>query len=176
MNRAQRRAAARGRCRNHTSVHAYRVPPSHVALTMDFEGRPPSTVAIEAAKLADMVTGIGKVLPPHWAYDDAAQALNAIHEQCRVKGDAGASGLLLAFWVALNHPTGGADMRRAVSDRMAAGKPAHITLHAARGAGICLALADRFVDLADPLRLATAAGIGRVIFAVGGGMRRGTAQ
>ena len=54
---------------------------------------------------------------------------------------------LLGAWLAINHPTGGDAVRRAVSAAMRRDGWAHVTF-CLSAAGLAIALAPRFVDLA----------------------------
>lgn len=153
MNRNQRR-------RTLTPVEEYRVPEGHIALTFDFEDYTPSTIAIETQHFADIVAQTGKKICADWTYEKTLSVLGDIFRAWKKgKNPDARSGLLLGYWVALNHPRGGEKMRRLIADRMANNEPVHITLFGARKRGIAIALGERFVDLARPLQAAKNTGV-----------------
>jgi hypothetical protein len=158
MNNTKRAKARRS---ERTAVEAYRVRPGRIALTFDFEGDPPYTVEINASSLADVVESLGQRLAG-WSFQNVCFALGAMHD-AHPKGQPVADhGMIIGYWLVLNHPISGEAMRRKIADRMAAGEPVHISLFASRSGGIALGLSDRFVDLSRAAGLVKAAGGGVV--------------
>lgn len=137
----------------------YRVPPGRIALTLDFQGHDPRTIEISDYSLVGVLDGVAELVG-WWPYQRALQMLGGVYREL-ARGRAGAeNGMLLGFWLALNHPKSGDEMRAQVADRMASGRPVHITMHAAQGRGIAFALGDQFIDLADVLRAAKTERVG----------------
>lgn len=145
--------------RNTMPVEEYRVPPGQIALTFDFEGYSPGTIAISGAEFSDIVATIGNACAG-WSYDKTLSLLGGVFREWKKGRKDAECGLLLGYWIALNHPVSGDDTRRLIANRMANNEPIHITLFGARKRGIAIAVGDRFVDLEAHLRAAKAAGIG----------------
>jgi hypothetical protein len=160
MNRAQRRAGQR--TRKIVDVTEFRVPAGHAALTFDLAGADPQTLSIDASKLADIVAHTARLVGD-WPYQRTLDGLSALYYSCASGETAEPDGLLVGFWLALNHPIGGADMRRMVSNRIAASKPVHITMHGARDGGLGFVLADTYVDVSAIAEAVKAEGIGVVV-------------
>lgn len=148
MNRQKRRARAAAKRQEAGSVFDYRAPPGMVALTFDIEGLPPSTTAIKVENLVEVVDAVGHQIMASRTYQQGLSLLVAAFRRAKA-GDQGAYTLcLLGYWLALNHPEGGAETRKLVSDAIATSNRAHITFFVARGcAGVAFAVAGAFVDL-----------------------------
>jgi hypothetical protein len=159
MNRQARRAAASKRRPNTgMRVEAYRVPPGRVGLTFDFAARDPSSISIDAAALADVLDRVGKLVAGK-SYQQVLHLLAAVIQEAD-EGVADAwNGAILGFWLAVNHPTAGAEMADRLSDAIAIDGRAHITMHAGRPRGVAFALSDRFVDLDHAAHLAREVGL-----------------
>jgi hypothetical protein len=165
MNRQQRRAAASMRRPDtRTPVEFYRVPPGRVALTFDLGDRPPSTISISAASLVGVLDSVEKLIAGR-SYQQVLFLLQAAIEAADAdKGEVSNAGLI-GFWLATNHPHGGAEMVARLSDAIALDGRAHLTMHAGRDRGIAFALCDRFVDLDRAAARAREAGVATFAFA-----------
>jgi hypothetical protein len=147
MNRHQRRAAAsQGGIGDRIRVERYRVPPGRVAITFDLGDRPPSTISIRAGSLPDVVERFG-ALVAGMTYQQVLHLLMAVIQEADAGNTDAWNSAIIGFWLALNHPAGGAEMVARLSDAIALDGRAHITMHAGRDRGIAFALGDRFMDL-----------------------------
>jgi hypothetical protein len=165
MNRQARRAAdaAKRRPNTLTLVEKYRVPAGRIALTFDIQGRNPSTIAINAESLVDVLDSVGQLVADK-SYPQVLHLLAAII-QAADEGVAGAwNGAILGFWLVCHHPSGGAEMAARLADAIALGRPAHITMHVgAGGIGLAFGLGDRFADLDQAAAMARKAGVASFI-------------
>src|SRR3954453_23393525 len=110
MNRHDRRAAAA----RHQPVEDYRVPPGRGALIFDFAGGAPSTIAIDASSLADLLDRIGELVAGK-TYQEVLHLLaGAIEAADAGSADAWNAGLV-GFWLCCRHPVGGAEMTARLS-------------------------------------------------------------
>ncbi len=148
MGEARRRRLA-GMKPNAGAVEAFRCPPGSVAFTFDIAGADPSTAVFAAEDLTDALADTGRAIPAGLPYRQIAVGFAAEFRRAKAAGrSANLSGLgLLGAWLAMNHPTGGDEMRRAVSAGMRRDGRAHVTLCLSAN-GLALALAPGFVDLA----------------------------
>ena len=136
------------RRRENTSAFDYRVPPGMVAMTFDIEGMPPSTAAINVYALVDAVNCVDQEVVAGKTYEQVLSLFLVGFRQAKA-GNVGAYNVcLLGYWLALNHPRSGPEIRALVSAAIAASNRVHITFYAARsGRGIAFAVAPGFVDL-----------------------------
>ena len=156
MNRPQRKVQQRT---SHADVRDYRVPRGWIALTLDLTDADPLTVSTEASKLSEIVAHTAKLVG-NWPYQRVLDGRSALHQAYITGRLKDPDGFLVGFWLALNHPIGGAAMRRQLSDKMAAGERCHITMRGSPDGGVGFALADRYVDLRGAAAAVTAAGAG----------------
>jgi hypothetical protein len=154
MNRHQRRAGSAAKRRDAGSVFEYRVPPGMVAMTFDIVGLPPSTTAIRVESLVDVVDGIDRQIMTGRTYEQGLSLFVAAFRKAKGGNAEAYSICLLGYWLALNHPHAGPQMRELVADAIATSNHAHLTFFIARGGtGIAFAVAGAFVDL-EPVRRA----------------------
>jgi hypothetical protein len=131
VNRTQRRAAARAARRGddvvgaldlcsdgRTRIELYRVPPGHVALTLDVHDRPPSTVLIPVATFGGVLDGVGAIVGGK-TYHQVLQLFAAAIAAADAGDPDACNAGLIGFWLALNHPSGGAEMAAGLADAVA---------------------------------------------------------
>jgi hypothetical protein len=139
-------------------VEQYRVPPNYVAMTFDIEGRDPSTISIRAASLVGVLDSVGELVADK-TYQQVLHLLTAVIKEADAGNTDAWNGAIVGFWLAVNHPTAGAEMAARLSDAIAINGCGHITMHAGRPRGVAFALSDRFVDLDHVAARARAAGV-----------------
>jgi hypothetical protein len=133
-------------------------------LTIDIQGRAPSTISINASALADVVAGFDKLVAGK-TYEQVLHLLAAVIKEADAGNPDAWNGAILGFWLALNHPHGGVAMAARLSDAIALDGRAHVTLHAGRPRGITFALAPQFVDLDHVAHSARQGGVGTFVVA-----------
>jgi hypothetical protein len=164
MNRQARRAAASKRSRpgDRKPAEQYRVAAGRIALTIDFQGRAPSTISINASALVDVVDSIGELVVGK-SYQQVLHLLVAAIRAADGGNVDAWNACLVGFWLAVNHPQAGAEIAGRLSDALALDGCAHLTFHANRDRGIAFALADQFVDLDHAAHLARQSGAATII-------------
>jgi hypothetical protein len=141
------------------SVYDHRVAHGRIALTFDLAGRNPSTFEIDEGALAGILSVTDQLVADYrYDYHQVLRIAEAALSASQTGKRDADHGCLVGLWLAFNHPQSGSRMRGMVSDSMAAGEPVHITLHAAAGGGLAMALADRFCDLEPMLASAKTEG------------------
>jgi hypothetical protein len=144
-----------------TRAEDFHVPPGHVAVTLDFAPRPPSTVAIEATKLVDVLNRLDTAFTGI-PYDRVLAMFGRDFHKLK-HGKAMPDLELVPFWLAFRYPTGADAVKRAVSDELRRSGSAHVTIHAGVECGVAIAVAAGFVDLEKPLTASQKTGAGAVM-------------
>src|SRR4051795_9611956 len=121
MNRAARRAQARVNCRAtkpQPDAYNYCVPADRVALILAVEDHAPIVVQTRVDTFSDMLADIERFVAG-WGYQRVLNSLAATWLACVDGKEEAHDALLVAYWLAFHHPTGGHDIRRLVAGRMA---------------------------------------------------------
>jgi hypothetical protein len=148
MNRRERRARTAARRREVCSVFEYQVPRGKVALTFDVDGLPPSTALIDVEKLVDVVDAVSRRIVADKTYEQVLSLFVIAFKKAKGDSSVGYATSVLGFWLALNHPKSGHEMRKLVADEIATNNRAHLTFFVAKERpGLAIAVAPQFVDL-----------------------------
>jgi hypothetical protein len=139
-------------------VEDFHVPPGHIAATLDFAPRPPSTVVIDATKLVDVLNRLDLAFAGVSYSSVLAMFGRDFHKLKHGKAMPGFE--LVPFWLAFRYPTGAEAVSRAVSDDLRRSGAAHVTIHAGIECGVAIAVAAGFVDLEKPLTASQKTGAG----------------
>jgi hypothetical protein len=135
------------------ALQSFTAPDGTIAITLDVEGAEPRTALVNAEDIVDMVDRVSRLV----AGEDyravvkfvAREVQRAAHqivcedEKLELLAAIGP----LALWAALNHPTQGTGMRRALSDMLGRQGCAHLTWHHEIARGLALSPSDVFMDL-----------------------------
>ena len=176
MNRADRRARqTQSRRAKTTRAEAWRAQPGEVALTIDMAELTPTTVTIQATKLADILAGFDRLMAGK-TYAETARVFSAAFRHLKSGRDEAESVCLLGFWLVFSHPAGGVAAAEAASEMMIRDEPVHVTLHVSAAGGLTIALSDRFADLDRVAARAEAANMGVAVFDPTADWVRGTQQ
>jgi hypothetical protein len=143
------------------SVDAYRVPPGHVAITIDFTGFTPLTVVVPATDLVQVRDRLDRV----FSGITYSHVLALFGREFReITGGKAKSGMeMVPVWLALRHPAGGPAMQCAISESLLHTGSAHVTIHAGTNGGIAMALGGRFIDLEIPLAVSKHMGVDGIV-------------
>jgi hypothetical protein len=143
-----------------TRAEDFHVPAGHLAVTVDLAPMPPSTVAIEAAKLDDVLNSLDLAFVGVSYHRVLAMFSRDFRKLKHSKVMPGLA--LVPFWLALRYPTGAEAVKLAVSDELRRTGSAHITVHTGVECGVAIAVAAGFVDLENSLMLSKKTGAAAV--------------
>jgi hypothetical protein len=147
-----------------THVEDFRVPPGHIAITIDLAGLEPATIAIPAAKLAQALDSLDQSFAG-FSYQRALALF--VREFRKLKRRVAVAGTeLVPFWLVVRHPTAGNALQQSIADHLRRAGSVHVTLHIGRSGGVALAVGDQFVDLEASLAASKGGSVGVVGFTV----------
>jgi hypothetical protein len=162
MNRAERRAQNTER-RKVVPVESYRVRAGRCALTLDVAGFAPTTLEIDEGRLTDAVKGTDELAAGR-TYSQILGLFGAAFRHMKAGHADAVDACLFGWWLAFNHPAGGAAMVDTVSGMMAAGERVHVTLNISAAGGLTIAVSGQFVDLDRVSAEAKASNLGISVF------------
>jgi hypothetical protein len=155
-----------------TRVEDWRVPDGHIGITVDVAGSPPTSLALEAGALVDLMERCNPVCQPI-GYESVSRMISSEFPKVRggVDDETCKTFGIMALWVSLYHPMHGHLMRSRVSDYLRDTGKAHISWRVGPS-GLAMSLGDKFADLGDALDEYAAAGGGPIAVDLGEGNAR----